>query len=447
MPSPIGEQAVVIGAGMGGLAAAKAVAPHFERVTVLDRDALPEEAVPRPGTPQARHAHALLASGERALEELFPGIGDDFVRAGAVIVRVGRDVVWERPGFDPFPRRDLGFDATCLSRATIERVCRCRLQQDAKVAIRSRARVVELTPSADRLTIAGVRYEAAEGRAKQLAADLVIDASGRAIPTLSLLERIGAPKPETTEIGIDVGYASAIFEPSTEARNWLGFVHLGSPPDDGRGAIILPIENGRWLVSLWQRPSRETPADIESVIAFTRTFRTETVYSALREAKPVTEVVRYRLPASVRRHFDKLEDWPRGLVPIGDSICRFNPLFGQGMSVAAMEALALGKLLAARARSSDPLAGLGGDFLGQIQETLEAPWGVAISDFAYPQTTGDRPPDLAQRLAYSQSVLRLAAEDAEVHKLMVEVANLLKPPSALRVTAIRERVMALMAAA
>ena len=161
----------------------------------------------------------------------------------------------------------------------------------------------------------------------------------------------------------------------------------------------------------------------------------------------MTDVARYGLPASVRRHFHKLERWPRGLVPIADSICRFNPLFGQGMSVAAMEAVVLGQLLAKRVKSSDPLDGLGRDFLATIQETLDAPWSVAVSDFVYPHTTGERPPDLAQRLQYSQALLRLAAQDARVHKLMVEVSQLLKPQSALREPALAERVRALTAQA
>jgi len=445
MSEVIAERAVVIGAGMGGLAAARAVAPFVEQVTVLDRDALPEAAAPRIGTPQARHVHALLSSGERALEELFPGIGSDFRKAGAVILR-GQDVVFERPGYDPFPRRDLGFETISLSRPAIERVCRRRLEGELNVDIRSRARVVGLVSSADRGAVAGVRYEDEKEAVHELAADLVVDASGRAIPTLSFLDSIGSPKPEQTEIGVDVGYASAIFEPSDASRDWMGLFHFGMPPGEGRGALILPIENGRWLVSIGRRPSGEMPSDIESFIAYTRTLRTPTAWEALRTAKPVTDVARYGFPASVRRHFHKL-DLPRGLVPVADSICRFNPLFGQGMSVAAMEAVMLGKLLAARRSSRVPFDGLGADFLAAIQETLEAPWSVAISDFAYAHTTGERPPDLAQRLQYSQALLNLAAQDADVHKLMVEVSQLIKPQSALREPAIAERARALMSPA
>jgi 2-polyprenyl-6-methoxyphenol hydroxylase-like FAD-dependent oxidoreductase len=293
MPKTIAERAVVIGAGMGGLAAAKAIAPYFERVVVLDRDALPDAAAPRIGTPQARHVHALLTSGERALEQLFPRVGSDFRKAGAVILIGNRDVVVERPGYDPFPRRDFGFESISLSRPTIERVCRRRLEEEPNVDVRSRARVIELVPSADRGAVAAVRYEDEKKAVHELAADLVIDASGRAVPTLSFLDSIGSPKPEQTEIGVDVGYASAIFEPSDASRDWMGLFHFGMPPGEGRGALILSIENGRWLVSLGRRPSGEMPSDIESFVAFTRTLRTLTAWEALRTAKPATDVARF----------------------------------------------------------------------------------------------------------------------------------------------------------
>ena len=192
MTNSIAKHAVVIGAGMGGLAAAKAVAPHFEKVTVLDRDALPGGPVPRAGTPQARHAHALLAGGQKALEELVPGIGDEIAEAGAVRVRVGINPMFERPGYDPFPRRDLGFGMFCLSRPLLESVCRRRLMRERNVDLRSRARVTEIIPSADRSAVSAVRYEDDAGKPETLAADLVVDASGRAAPTQAFLERIGS---------------------------------------------------------------------------------------------------------------------------------------------------------------------------------------------------------------------------------------------------------------
>ncbi len=448
MTNSIARHAVVIGAGMGGLAAAKAVAPHFEKVTVLDRDALPGGPVPRAGTPQARHAHALLAGGQKALEELAPGIGDEIAEAGAVRVRVGINPMFERPGYDPFPRRDLGFGMFCLSRPLLESVCRRRLMRERNVDLRSRARVTEIIPSADRSAVSAVLYEDDAGKPDTLAADLVVDASGRAAPTQAFLERIGSRKPDVTEIGIDIGYATAIFEiPADAPTEWIGAVHLPTPPETSGGAFIFPIEGGRWIVSLGGRHGEAPPGDLEGFVDYTRTFRTPTVYDAIRNAKPLTEIARYSLPASVRRHFDRLDRFPRGLIPLGDSVCRFNPVFGQGMSVAAMEAAVLGRQLASRTDRADPFDGLAEDYLAEIENCLEAPWATAVSDFVYPQTRGERPPDFDKRLQYGMGIVRLAADDAEVHKLLAEVTHLLKPQSALREPELVSRVTAMMAAA
>ena len=283
---PIAEQAVVIGAGMGGLAAAKAVAPHFEKVLVLDRDALPEGPEPRPGAPQARHAHALLAGGLNALELLFPGFNKDLAKAGAVKIRSGIDVIWERPGYDPFPIRDLGFDSYSMSRPLLESVCRRRLGETRNVELRSRCRVIQIIPASRPVRATGVEVEEDGGPPHRLAADLIVDASGRAGPTLAFLDALGEPRPEETEIGIDVGYASAIFEIPESAPDWKGLTHIPKPPDETRGGIILALEGNRWIVSIGERHGADPPGDIESFVAFTRTFRTPTIYEAIRNAKP-----------------------------------------------------------------------------------------------------------------------------------------------------------------
>jgi len=441
-----GQQAVVIGAGMGGLAAAKAVSPFFERVIVLDRDALPGAPAPRVGTPQARHAHALLAGGLRALQQLFPGFRNDLINAGAVPVRAGRDVIWERPGYDPFPVRDLGFDVFSMSRPLLEAVCRRRLGAEGNIELCPRARAAEIIPAPHRDRVAAVRVDDGSTTSERLPADLVIDASGRAGPTLAFFDAIGAAPPEQTEIGIDIGYASAIFEVPDPAPEWKGVTHLPEPPKEFRGGLILPLENRRWIVSIGGRHGDNPPDDLDGFLAFTKTFRRPTIHDAIARARPVGDIARYNLPASVRRHFERLPRPPCGLIPIGDSVCRFNPVFGQGMSVAAQEAVVLRDLLEARCDRADPLDGLAEQYFTAIQECLAAPWGTALTDFIHPETRGERPPDLENRLRYGAALLQLAARDPEVHKLMVEVTGLTRPAAALREPALAERVVALMAA-
>jgi 2-polyprenyl-6-methoxyphenol hydroxylase-like FAD-dependent oxidoreductase len=442
------KHAIVIGAGMGGLAAAKAVAAHFERVTVFDRDALPEAPAQRPGTPQARHTHGLLAGGHRALERVFPGIGEDLIEAGAVRIRVQRDMRFEFPGFDPYPQRDFGFDQFCLSRPLLERICRGRIEREPNIEVRPRSRVTELTASPDDRRVAGVRFENVRGNPEFLPADLVVDASGRASLTLPLLDAIGAAKPATIEIGMDQAYSTAVFEePDDVSRDWLGVLHLPTPPGSSRFGIILPMEGRRWIVSLGENHGKAPPGDIDGFIDFANSFRMPTIYRAIHNAKRVGEIVRYKMLASVRRAFDKLDHFPRGLIPIGDSLCRFTPIFGQGMSVAAQECCILAGLLESRCWRGDPLDGLAESFLAEIQPLLETPWANAMSDLVYPQTRGERPPDFEKRVLYARALMRLAAEDPATDKIVSEVRTLLRPQSALREPQVASRVIASIAAA
>ena len=448
MPNPILKQAVVIGAGIGGLAAAKAVAPHFEKVTVFDRDSLPNEPTARLGTPQARHTHGLLAGGCHALEHLFPGIELDLVEAGAVRMRMRRDMRFEAPGFDPLPRRDLGFDQFGLSRPALERVCRRRVERERNIEFKPRMRVTELTASPDNGGVAGVRFEDTRGTPGSLAADLVVDASGRASPTLRFLEAIGSAKPPVIEIGIDQAYATAVFEkPEDAPTDWLFVLHVPTPPGSSRLGIIMPMEGRRWSVSLCGNHGEAPPGDIDGFMAFAKSFRMPTIYNAIRNAKRLGDIARFGMPCSVLRAFDKLDRFPRGLVPLGDSVCRFPPVQGQGMSVAAQECCVLASVLESRRRFGDPLDGLAAAFLAEIQPLLETPWAVAMADLVYPQTRGERPPDFEKRLQYTRALMRLAAEDAEVDKVLAEVRALLKPQSALREPELASRVMSMMAPA
>ena len=366
MPNPILKQAVVIGAGMGGLAAAKAVAPHFEKVIVFDRDVLPDAPASRPGTPQARHTHGLLAGGHRALERLFPGIELDLVEAGAVRIRMSRDARQEIPGFDPLPQRDFGFDLFSLSRPALECVCRRRVEREPNIEFRPRSRVTEVIATPDNRGVAGVRFEDTRGTQGSLAAALVVDASGRAAPTLRFLEATGSARPTTIEIGIDQAYATAVFEkPEDAPTDWLIAVHAPTPPSSSRYGLIVPIEGRRWSVSVCVNHGEPPPDDIDGFMAFVKSFRLPTIYNAIRGAKRVGDIARYGMASSVLRAFDRLDGFPRGLVPLGNSVCRYPPVNGQGMSVAAQEACALSSLLESRQESVDPLAGLAESFFAR----------------------------------------------------------------------------------
>ena len=442
----IARQAVVIGAGIAGLAAARALSDHFEQVVVLERDSLSDGPVHRPGTPQSRHAHGLLVGGQRALSELFPGFERDLVEAGAVLVRSNIDIRFERPG-DPVPQRDLGLMNYALSRPAIEFAVRKRLRSCANISLRDRCRVSELSASPDGTAVTGVRFEEGGVASQELPADLVVDASGHGAPTLALLRTTGLPLPEETVIGIDQFYATGVFHiPGDAPADWKAVLTFGGlSPTSARGALLWPIEENRWIVSLGERHGDAPPGDVDGFMAFARTLRTPTIYNAVKNARLDGEIARYGFRDNVLRHFERLEVFPRGLLPIGDSICRFNPVHGQGMSVAAQEACLLRELLAAQSPPGDLLQGLAKVFLEKIPMLIETPWNVATFDFMHPATRGQRPADFETRIKFAAAFMKLAADDPDFHRLTAEVQHLLKPRSVYRDPALLQRVLPLLA--
>jgi 2-polyprenyl-6-methoxyphenol hydroxylase-like FAD-dependent oxidoreductase len=431
---------------MAGLAAAKALSSFFDAVTVLERDVLPSAPVARSGTPQARQVHVLLRGGLEALSELLPNFETELERAGAVRVRIGSQFRLELPGFDPFPRRDLGFDCLSMTRPLLEFVARRSVLRENNIALNPRCRVTRFLEVPGRDAVAGVRYEREDGQRHELAADLVVDASSRGALTLDFLNRIRSPPPEETEIGIDLRYATAMFEiPSSARPDWHAVLHRPAS-ESGRGGLLIPIENNCWQVHVNYMHGAAVPENIGDFIASAKTLRTQTIYAAIKDAVPIGPIRRFVFPCSIRRRFEALERFPDRLLPLGDAICRFNPASGQGMSVAAQEAGVLKRLIEARALDAQPLKGLARSFFAAIQGLLAAPWATAESDFIYEKTRGQRPHDLSERMSFTAALQRLASEDAAVHRIMSEVIHLVKPSSALRDPEIVKRVSALLAA-
>jgi 2-polyprenyl-6-methoxyphenol hydroxylase-like FAD-dependent oxidoreductase len=446
MPGLVGRHAIVVGAGIGGLAAAKALSSLFETVTVLERDALPSEPIARIGTPQARQIHVLLRGGLDALIEFLPELETELERAGAVRVRVGSQARLELPGFDPFPPRDLGFNYLSMTRPLLEFVVRRLIERQSNIALISHCRVTQLLESPDRTAVTGVRYDDADGRGTELAADFVVDASSRGTLTLELLDRVGLPRPEESQIGIDLHYATAMFRiPSSASPDWRAVLHRPSA-QSGSGGLLVPVENDCWQVNLTHMHGGIAPENVPDFIAFARTLRTQTIYAAIKDAVPLGPIYRFVFPCSIRRRFEALERFPDHLLPLGDAICRFNPAFGQGMSVAAQQACALRQLIEARMSNADSLKGLARPFFAAVQDFLAAPWATAESDFIFERTRGQRPNDFDERLNFNSALLRLASEDVTVHQIMSAVTHFVKPFSALRDPQIVDRVTVLMAA-
>jgi 2-polyprenyl-6-methoxyphenol hydroxylase-like FAD-dependent oxidoreductase len=439
----LGQRAVVIGAGIGGLSAAGALAGYFGQVDVLERDHLPESVRSRAGTPQDRHSHGLLAGGLEAIAEVFPGIEKDLEFAGAVRVRVAQDLCYERADVGVLPQRDLGRSLLCATRPLIESVIRQRARAHTNVRFRSGARATEIRPASSAVAPASVRFETEEGRSEMLEADLVVDASGRGGLTLSMFDAIGWNHPEVSEVGVDLRYATVVVQlPADAPSAWKLAVTMPDPPVLERHAVLFPVEDNRWTVTVADHGG----APIESWEAFLEALRglaTPTMYNALHRVDRPSYIRHYAFRASQWRHFERLPGLPLGVLPIADSFCRFNPIHGQGMSSAGKQARLLLQALRQSATDKAPISTVQARFMSEVAGVLQTPWNMSTgADFAFPATRGDRPENFAEMQSFEAALFRAAVVDPVVHRCAMDVAQLLLPDSALQEPDIQRRIEA-----
>jgi 2-polyprenyl-6-methoxyphenol hydroxylase-like FAD-dependent oxidoreductase len=444
----LGRRAVVIGAGIGGLSAAGAVAEHFERVDILERDGLAGSAGPRPGTPQDRHPHGLLAGGLGALDQIFPGFKTDLAAAGAVPVTFARDVQFERPDVGVLPKRDFGISLLCATRPLIELVLRRRIEALANTTLRPAGRVTGIVPAAGGAGVRGVEYVNGSGRLEILDADLVVDASGRGAPTLTLFDTLGWDRPQMTEIGVDITYATAVVEiPHGAPAEWKLVLTLPDPPHLSLHSVLVPTEDGHWIIAIADHSATTWIETWDVFLETSCSLITPTIYNALCYAKPPESIRHYRFPVSTWKHFERLPRLPRGVLPIADAFCRFNPIHGQGMSSAAKQALLLQDVLS-RAAEPDPIAHVQAGFMAEFASVIETPWVMSTSaDLAFPQTRGQRPDNFAEAREFETTLFRAAVADPVVHRTAIEVAHLLQPHQRLHEPDIMRRIEAVPAKA
>ena len=417
----LGERGVVLGGSVAGLCAARVLADAFAEVVVVERDSLPDGPVARDGAPQTSHPHALLASGQATLEDFFPGFGEDLTAAGGLVVDVSRQLVeYQKGGYlAPAPERTPSY---CASRPLFEHVVRERLRARETVRLRDDCRFVGYRTDETGWAVTGVTVRE-DGVTDEITADLVVDATGRASRTPEWLAANGFRAPPEDRVGIDLQYASLRVERPAEDRR---MINVPADPPATRGAVVIPIEDGQWEVLLAEVHGEDPPADREAVLDFADELPVDLVGDLLRRQRWVSDVARYPFPASLRRRYEALDEFPDGLVVTGDAVSSFNPAYGQGMSVAALDAVVLHHAL------SDGLEDLPRRFFDRLAPVLETPWRMATgADYQYPQTEGE--PSLGGKLFgwYFDRLLRAANDDGALSAAYSEVLELERPPTAL----------------
>lgn len=433
----LGQRALVVGAGMGGMMAAQVLSKFFQAVVVLDKDDLPEAPAPRLGAPQGFHVHALLAQGRRNLERLFPGITSDLFDRGAVGIRAGLDFrTYDFAGWQP--RRNLDLAMLCMSRPLLEGAVRDQLKRNPRVEIRDNTAVEGWRFTDGALTGVVVGGDAGP---ETLAADLVIDATGRSGDSLSWLEAGGYGPIEETTLEIGTGYASAIFRKPADWQGPADSISISSGDPDTRGGFLFSVEDDCWLASLTGRFDHAPPGDPAKWMEFARNLCVPQFYERVSQGERITPIKIYRAPISRWRRYEKLARHPERVLPVGDALAHVNPIFGQGMTLASVHATVLWDILAERAANGEGLGGLAAPYFTRSHAFTRGVWqGLENVEFRYAKTKGDRPADIDRRIAFSDGLRELIVEDAEVHKLLAQVGNLIRTGDVLMRPDIVDRV-------
>lgn len=444
----LGQHAIVIGGSLAGLMTARVLAGHFDRVTILERDTIDAQPAPHKSIPQGNHLHSLLLGGQQVMSALYPGFTDKLEALGSVRARQGKEFTFYFPDGKAYwvtgtvrEPRDMGFDLFCQSRGLLEYCVRQCTRELPNVQFESESIVQTLVHENGR--IHGVQYTRS-GDTQGLAADFVVDASGRGSRTPRWLTELGFQPPQETIIGVDLAYASTKFRiPETYDASDRAMVVSGPPPEFSNGAFMEEIEGGLWHVTLAGRFGDYPPGDEDGFLAYAHRLPSRKLYELIKDAKREADILQYRFPTSVQRHYERLTAFPEGFLVLGDAICSFNPIYGQGMSSAALQVKALQEVLAKRAQDGQGLEALAPAFFPKAAEATATPWIIAANqDFAFPKTQGERPPDYEEGVRYFAAVDALTADDVEVQRLLIEVFNLVKPLSALNEEPIRSRALA-----
>ena len=426
----LGTHAVVIGGSIAGCLTARVLSDYFDKVTIFEADTPPDEAVPRKGVPQGNHVHALLAGGTAVIRKYFPTIHDDLVAGGAdygdpqIKWRVFMGGAWAQ-------RIPSGLGSYMMSRPLLEATVRKHTLAIPNITLHVATPVSAYTWDESATRVTGVTLESSGESVK---ADFVADVSGRNSKASDWIKKEGFTSPERSNIGIDVGYTTfVVAEPPNNQRNWnMLYTIQKEIPAETRGGGIFCIEGGRYLVSAQAYHKDYAPTDWEGFLAYFKSHPFPEIYEAIKNCEPISEAREYRYAAYLRRHYEKLSDFPKGLVVLGDAICSLNPVYGQGMTVAAKEVEHLDQCLQKCASDGHIKDNFALEFFKGATKFVDAAWdATTVEDFRYPQTRGQRPKGYAFAKWLNRRFFALTATDKEFAFAFNKVLWLVEPPESL----------------
>jgi len=423
------KAALVLGGSIAGLIAARVLADHADEVWIVEPDILEDAPVIRRGAPQGSQAHALLGKGRTVIEQLLPGIVRQMVREGGQLVNAGPGgIQWFLDGRPKIPVR--GGSGISVSRPFLEWHIRRRVLALPNVAL-VKGTATGLTVTGGRIDGALVRPPGAADSVRHLAS-LVVDATGRSSRLSDWIGYHGYPVPRKSRVPVDLGYATCLFHraPGQRLGGHVGAYSVYTPRKADTGpSSMAPIEGDRWLVVISDYGDRRPGRDLAEFRARCRAHHAVSIRLLADACEPASEVYVHRFPDSTRRDFDRLPRFPAGLVAVGDAVASFNPAYGQGMSVAALHAVALADWL------SEPGAAEGSayPYFRRVHKVVDDAWQLSAAQDRYlPHVDAKKPFGWRLRRGLDEAMRSATVTDEVVHRAFLNVVNMTAAPGRLR---------------
>jgi 2-polyprenyl-6-methoxyphenol hydroxylase-like FAD-dependent oxidoreductase len=425
------KNALVIGGSMAGLLTARVLSDHFEQVTLVERDKMQDHPEARKGQPQTRHLHALLSRGFQVMRHYFPDLPQGLKKQGSLIVDVAKNMRWYCYG-GYRARFDLGIDAVITDRCILEWQVRQRVVALSNVKVLDGYGVNKLLTKGDQQQVVGVELSPAGDKenGKEISADLVVDCGGRGSKSPKWLGDLGYRKPAESVVTCGTGYATRLYHRGPEEGSLPDWVFITpEAPREYLGGAAFPVEGNRWMVSLGGWHGHHAPTDEAGYLAFAKSLPAPDVYEIASRSKPVSDIFTYKFPASLRRHYEQLTHFPNGLLVLGDAVCSFNPLYGQGMTSAALQAECLDQLLQEK---QGTFQGIAKSYFKRVAKIVDVPWQTAVGeDFRFPETKGKKALGTDLVNWYVAKVHRATHHDPVVGAAFLKVMGMLEPPARL----------------
>ncbi|HHK5536814.1 TPA: FAD-dependent oxidoreductase [Bacillus mobilis] len=420
------NKAIVIGGSIAGKLAAKALSTIFKEVIIIEAGERWDGKASRKRVPQSSHPHVLLKGGEKAIEELFPAITNELIEAGSIVNNFTRDIKWHQFGL--WKQQFIGkVHMIQQSRFLLEWHIQKRIDGISNVTTKYRTSVEGLLVDRNLNKVCGVKAKCIETSSQEeIQADIVVDASGFGSKSIAWLGEHNIEVQEE-KVRIDLFYATRLFKlKENEKFDCCNMLMSPSFPDNPYGVLIQTIEDHRYFVTFSGYANEKAPQTDEDFYNFAENLSISNVTDFLNKAEAISDIKTYKIPYQVRRRFDLVNDLPERLLVVGDAHCRFDPVFGQGVSVAAMEAHQLQLLLQRRQILNKAFTQ---QFYKRTAHIIQTPWEMTTTEIS-------RHPQLKRELSikqkfqqwYTKQIYQLSATDSDVYIRLVRVMNLIRSP-------------------